>query len=212
MLAHTISRKKINFWLVWSIANAIGLGFAWSLGELIGRQAAEIFGWKIGQIIGIIIFEGFLWIIRAAVLLRIKSFEILRPIEILIWVTTEIFGWLISEQPIPKDNIMSITGGAMFASSMGAMAWIIFWFIKIPKPRSKLWAIQAFLWTFLGLIGGSFLMALIQVTGMAIAEILAKMYFPIIGMAIGGTVLGGLLGSITGLALVNLMRWQTTEI
>ena len=212
MIENKTSRIRLNFWLAWVVANAIGLGFAWSLGELIGRQAAESFGWKTGQIIGIVVFEGFLWIVRAVVLLRIKSYDVLRPVEVLIWLSTEIFGWMVSEMPIQEESLMGITVGAIFATTLGAVAWIVFWFIKIPKARSSgSWGIQAFLWTFFGFIGGSVLITLIQTTSLVIGETLAKMYSPIIGMAVAGIIFGGLIGSITGLALVKLIHWKTSE-
>lgn len=211
MIENDISQTKLNFWLAWIVANSIGLGFAWSVGELIGRQVVEYSGWELGHVVGIIVFEGLLWITRGTILLRIKSYKILRPVEMFIWVITEIFGWIINESPVQEGSLMGVTSGAIFATSLGAMVWVIFWFIKIPKPRSKSWAIQAFLWTFFGLTGGGVLIAFFQAISLEIGVTIAKSYFPIFGMAIAGVVLGGFLGSITGLALIKLIRWQPVE-
>jgi hypothetical protein len=212
MIENDNIQTKMRFWISWSITNAIGLGFAWSLGELVGQHFINSFGWKTGQIIGIIVFEVILWTFRATVLLQMKSYEILRPLEIFIWATTEVFGWIISEYPVPENSLMGLTGGAIFATSFAAMIWLILWLIKIPKPHSKTWGLQAFIWTFLGLVGGSSLLSLFQTISLVVGEFLSKMYLPIIGMAVAGVILGFSLGGLTGMALIRIIRWPAKNL
>lgn len=211
MIINDVSHDKVNFWMAWSIANAIGLGLAWALGELIGRQIAELLGWKTGQLFGVVLFEGFMWLSRGIVLFRMKSYEILKPLEISIWVITELFGWIITRGATQEESLIAFTGGGIFATALGAMMWIIFWFMKIPKPRRKFWALRALLWTFVGFFGGALLLTLFLVIALEFSNTLAKMYSPFLGMAIAGLILGGLLGSTTGLALIRFMHWQTAE-
>jgi len=212
MIENENSQTKMKFWLLWTIANAIGLGFAWSLGDYLGRSVVDTLGWKFGQVIGLIVFETVLWVFRVSVIYNMKSYEILRPLDFFVWVTSESFGLLISELPIPNDNLLGITGGAIFATSFGATIWLVFWFIKIPKPQSKTWAINAFLWTFIGLVGGSSLISFFQTTSLIVGEFLAKMYLPIIGMAVGGLIFGLFLGGLTGLALIKIIRWPNLKL
>jgi hypothetical protein len=208
MIENDVPPKKSHFWLAWIVANAVGLGFAWPLGEIVGRYVSSYDDWKSGQLLGIIVFEGFIWIVRAAVLFRIKSYIELKPIAMAIWLGTEIIGWILSEGLFRDDNLLSITGGVLFASLCGSIMWLIFWFIKIPKRRSKTWAIQAFLWALLGMIGGALLLSIFLTAGLSLAEIFAKMSYPIVGMAAGGLILGGFIGIVTGMALIKLLRWQ----
>jgi hypothetical protein len=208
MIEDDISHIKVNFWLAWSIANSIGLGFAWSLGELIGSRVADVSGWKSGQLAGVIIFEGILWTFRGTILLKTKAYEVLRPIEFVVWFSTELMGWIIGEAPVLEGSLMGITLGSIFAVSLGAVMWLIFWFMKIPKPRGKLWAVKTFLLTFIAFIIGTVFIAVAQTISFEIQEIISKLYFPLLGAAIAGTILGFFLGSLTGLALIKLMHWQ----
>ena len=208
MIENDVSPQKSHFWLAWIVANAVGLGFAWPLGEIIGQFIAADHGWKTGQIIGILVFEGFIWIVRASVISRVKSYIELRPIEVAIWLGTETIGWILSEAPFRGDNLMSITGGALFATSSGAIMWLIWCLIKIPKRRSKTWAMQAFLWTLFGMIGGSALVGAFLAFSLTLGETFAEMSNPIVGMAAGGLILGGFVGIVTGMALIKLLRWQ----
>jgi hypothetical protein len=211
MLDTDIIQRKTNFAVAWLIANAIGIGLAWPLGEWIGQQVADSAGWRIGQTVGLVIFEGLVWTARAIVLSRVKSYEILKPLEIIIWLGAEIMGWIVSEAPVRGDSLMRITGGAVIAIVLGAGIWIMFWFMKIPKRHNKFWAIQAFAWTFFALIGGSFLLGAMLVISLVTGETLAKMHFPIIGMAMSGIIFGLLVGSITGLAFIKIIPWQISE-
>jgi hypothetical protein len=44
-----------------------------------------------------------------------------------------------------------------------------------------------------------------------IGEATAKVMHPMIGWAVSGTLLGGFLGLITGLALIKLIKWPAPE-
>jgi hypothetical protein len=211
MIENDPSPTRSQFWLAWVIANSLGFGFAWPLGETIGRFIANNTGWRTGQIIGVLIFEGFIWLARSAVLYRVKSYVTIRPLEIIIWVPVELLGWLISEAPIQQDSLMTITGGVILATSVGATMWIIFWLIRISKRHSRSWAIKTFLITLLSMVGGSALIALIGSISFTIVYDIARLSNPIIGMAIAGVVHGALLGLVTGYVFVKLLPWHTEK-
>lgn len=212
MITTDLTRTKWNFWQIWIVANAIGFGFAWAIGEWLGQQAAKTLGWRFGQIIGIALFEGLLWIVRGAVLSRIKSYRALKPIEFIIWIPTEIMALILSELPVQENSTIGMMSGIIFATTIGATVWIALAFVKITKPKSKFWAIGAFLWTFFGFIGGTFLISTVLTISFWVNDVIAKMFIPTIGRIIAGALLGSLIGAITGIVLVKLIPWKNSDV
>ena len=138
-------------------------------------------------------------------------FKVLKPLDTFLWFLTEIFGWLVGEGPYNKESLFGVTSGTVLAYLLGTTTWIILWFIKIPRRHTKLWAVQAALWTFFGLVGGSVLLSIGAVTILIIGETIAKIVSPILGMAFTGFALGAFISSITGLAMIKLIQWPVTE-
>ena len=211
MLDISISQRKSYFGIAWLIANSVGFGLAWPLGEWVGQQAAGILSWGIGQITGLVVFEVILWSARALVLSRTQAYEALKPLEILIWFGTEIMGWVVGEATMNKDFISPVTIGAVFASILGALGWLVVWFIKVPKKKNKFWAIEAFFGTLFALLGGSVLFGSIMALSLVVAETIAKTNLPLAGMAVAGILLGVLIGTVTALALIQVIPWRTSE-
>lgn len=61
-------------------------------------------------------------------------------------------------------------------------------------------------------VGGSLLFALGIVVGQEAGDFVGKVIHPIIGWGVSGAVIGCLIGSITGLAFVRLLNWQSLPV
>jgi hypothetical protein len=85
---------KRNFLVYWLLANAFGLSFGWTAGEWLGIQTASVLGWEVGKVIGFLFFEGSVWVFRWAILFRIRAYDVLKPIDAFIWLSTEMLLWL----------------------------------------------------------------------------------------------------------------------
>ncbi len=82
----------------------------------------------------------------------------------------------------------------------------MFWFIKIPRSRSKFWVIKAFLWGLFGFVISVVIAVASVGFGEMFGEIVAKLMGFVLGLATAGVAMGAAVGSITGIALVGWMR------
>jgi hypothetical protein len=196
--------SKTKFMLFWIIANAIGLGAGWLSGEILGFHVAKFAGWRAGQVTAIIIFEGLLWLIRWAVFVHFPAFNTVRPLEIVVWISTEWIGWIIGEAPVHPDSLMQFTTGPMWAAICGISPWILLGSIKRFKPGKKIWQIEAFLRTLIAFIGSVVLTTLCLITCLELSEAVTQLSNIVVGIIIAGTVTGALLGAITGIVFIKI--------
>jgi MFS family permease len=94
-------------------------------------------------------------------------------------------------------------------SGLGIGIWMIFAFIKIPKPGKKLWQLEAVIRILFAMGGGVVLTTIGLVASLEIGETITKFGNLIIGMMAAGTILGTFLGAITGVLLVKLSTQRT---
>lgn len=204
-----ISYNKLSFLTIWTLANAVGLAIAWPWAEMVGRGIALSLGDKGGELASLLVFEAMAWTLRLIVLFRMKEFNRLKLLDFAIWLGTEAFAAMIYIFPSPThESPIAYTIAAMLANSFGPMAWIIVWFMRIPRAHSKNWMLRAFTWTLIGFIIADLVVALIFTGATEIAYQLAKSSHPILGMFAAGLVLGGTIGVITGLCMLQMMEWK----
>ena len=157
-----IAYNKLNFLTFWTLANAVGLAIAWPWAEMVGRGMAPSLGDKGGEFASLLVFEAMAWTLRLIVLFRMKEFNRLKLLDFAIWLGTEAFAAMIYVFPSPThESPIAYTIAAILASSFGPMAWIIVWFMRIPRARSKNWMLQAFTWTLIGFVIADLVVALI---------------------------------------------------
>jgi hypothetical protein len=206
-----ISYNKLNFLTIWTLANAVGLAIAWPWAEMVGRGIAPSLGDKGGEFASLLVFEAMAWTLRLIVLFRMKEFNRLKLLDFAIWLGTEAFAAMIYIFPSPThESPIAYTIAALLATSFGPMAWIIVWFMRIPRARSKNWMLRAFTWTLTGFIIADLVIAFFFTGATEIAYQLAKSSHPYLGMFAAGLVLGGIIGVITGLCMLQMMEWKPT--
>jgi hypothetical protein len=215
------NQTKINIWFAWLIANAIGLGLGWALGELVGIQVAETLGWRYGQMVGVVIFEGLIWMTRWAVISRIRAYDALKPIEAFFWILTELLVWFgvessRGETSYRADSLFGIISASILSYFLGVIGWLILWLIKTQAQKSQLPVkVGHSILSSFARVGGSLLIfgffILCMPFSTAVGEAIAKSWGLVFGRAVAGILMGGMLGSITGLALLKLMIKPTWE-
>jgi hypothetical protein len=216
MQIEDIKRFKRNFLFSWFIANAIGLSFGWVIAEWLGLQVAEILGWNFGQIVGFIVFEGVVWAFRWTVLSRVRTYDTLKAFDIFFWVVTEMIVWFGIEssnrQPsYNEESLFGIVSTPILSNFLGAIGWLILWLIKTQVQKSRLpQSAGRSLIASSGRVGGSlfifiFLVAIMPISTSA-GEAMAKISNWVIGRAVAGALLGGLLSLLTGLAILSLLK------
>ena len=206
-----IAYNKLNFLTFWTLANAVGLAIAWPWAEMVGRGMAPSLGDKGGEFASLLVFEAMAWTLRLIVLFRMKEFNRLKLLDFAIWLGTEAFAAMIYVFPSPThESPIAYTIAAILASSFGPMAWIIVWFMRIPRARSKNWMLQAFTWTLIGFVIADLVVALIFAGATEVVYQLAKSSHPYLAMFAAGFALGGTIGVITGLCMLQMMEWKPT--
>ncbi len=172
---------------------------------------APSWGDKAGELASLLVFEAVAWTLRIIVLFRAREFNVLRPLDFIIWLGTEAFAAMMYELPPPThESPIAYTFAAILAGSFGPMAWTIVWFMRIPRARTKTWALWAFMWTLIGFVVAAVLAAFVFTGATEIAFQLAKSNHPYLGMLVAGLVLGGTIGVITGLCMLGMMQWKAT--
>ncbi len=216
-----IDQFKNKFLFAWLIANAIGLVMGWVLGEWSGLQVAKILGWRYGQIVGFVIFESLIWVYRWAVLYRIRAYDVLKPFDVFIWMVTELLVWFGMESSnqaasYREDSLFGIISTPILAYFLGVTGWLILWLINVQaqKAQHPRPVVRSIISSFMR-VGGSLLIfafyVLVIPISTGIGEAVAKSFGWVIGRAVAGFLLGGLLGTITGLALLKLMKKPTWD-
>ncbi len=204
-----ISRSKMNFLTIWTLANAAGLAIAWPWAEMVGRGIASSWGDKGAELASLLVFEAMAWTLRVIVLFRMREFNRLKPLDFIIWLGTEAFAAILYLSPSPtQESPIAYTIAAMLASSFGPMAWIIVWFMRIPRARSKNWMLRAFTWTMIGFLIADIVVTLVFTGATEVAYQLAKSNHPYLGMFAAGLVFGGAIGLITSLCMLRMMEWD----
>jgi len=214
-----LNLTKMNIWFFWVIANAVGLGMGWAMGEWIGLQVAESFGWRFGQIVGVMIFEAMVWVTRWVVVSRIHVYDVLKPIEALVWIMAEMivfFGLSVSnaETTYRADSLIGIVSAPILVYFTGIIGWLILWLTKVQmqKPPRPVNTGKSLLLSFARAVGSLLIFAAFILTwtfGIVTGNTVAKSLGWIIARAVSGGLIGGLLGSITGMALLGLIDKPT---
>ena len=210
---------QTSFFISWVLANSIGLGVGWALGELLGLQVANSFGWKYGKIVGFLICEGFIWLSRWAVLSRVRELNVLSVVDIIAWLLGEALGWIVGRGSYNPDSLVGITSASVFASYSGVMVWLIIWLIRIQRPtRRTTEKLPRKLLKSALRIGKSIFIYSFWMFGMVFAitigEKIADEYGMIIGRASSGFFQGAIIGMLTGGAMLNLMSrkiWDSDD-
>lgn len=206
-------RKKINFWFIWTIGNAVGAAIGWALGEIIGRSVSTTMGFRFGILIAGLIFEISVWLPRILVSHYFRELKLLGFLEKVVWITTEGFVWF-SIDAFTSTQPAYFTLGASFAIILGGMMSVLFSIMGLSKaqrskPKRKKttiwWAVKTFVITLLGLIGISILSSIIMALSMEIGEIIQSINTAV-GWAISGLSFGCGVGTVTGFAYLNLIN------
>lgn len=204
-----ISYNKLNFLTIWTLVNAVGLAIAWPWAEMVGRAIGPSFGVKAGEFASLLVFEALGWALKLVVLFKMKEFNRLKLIDFVIWLGTEASAAIFYIVPSPPtESPIAYTIAAMLSASFGPMAWIVLWFMRIPRARSKNWMLRAFTWTLIGFIIADLVLAFVFTGATEIAYQLAKSSHPYIGMAAAGLALGCAIGMLTGLCMIQMMQWK----
>ncbi|MCA9920760.1 MAG: hypothetical protein KC421_00235 [Anaerolineales bacterium] len=117
----------LNFWLAWTVANCIGVGAGWMLGELVGQWNPSL-SW--------IAFQLPIWLMRWAILTRIRDYQIWKVGEMFIWFAGEFFGYLLG-LGFQETGSNWLTAGPIFGLTTGAGMWFLFWSVRQVKARGK---------------------------------------------------------------------------
>jgi hypothetical protein len=158
------TRRQALFWLMWVIANSLGLALGWAVGETLGQLVGKTINWPLGITVAWAIFEAATWLMRGIVLFRTRELSAWRPIDTTIWLIAESAGWLFGEGLNEVVGPVWATSGAIWGTLMGAGLLITIWFIKQPKPRTRWWPLAASIWTFFGLAVGSLFISVAMTT------------------------------------------------
>ncbi len=205
-----------GFLLNWFLANAIGLSFGWVVGEWMGLQAASLLGWNFGQIIGFAIFEGSVWLFRWAVLSRIRAYDVLKPIDTVLWLAIELvigLGMSLSSHELSyhKESLFGIVSLPILTNYFGVMGWLILWLTKVQAQKTRTAQSQGkSILASLGRVGGSllifFFLVIVMPVSTSAGEAAARISNWMLGRAVAGALMGGLLSLLTGLAILKLLR------
>ncbi len=204
---HEIQASKISFWWLWTIANALSLAAGWPLGETLGQFVAKNYGWHAGLLTASLVFEITVWFWRLLVIRRFREFDVLRVIDGIVWITTELFTWFMIEAFSTPGAPLTFGVSLMFP--IGAGVWIAMAATRLAGRKSSapgLWWITAFALTLFGFLAGSILISLITVFAMEV-DTLVQSISPPLAWGMAGTVMGCSIGALTGLALIKMMRW-----
>ena len=207
---NTIS-SRVAFWWIWLTANSIGLAMGWAFGELLGLQIAQSLGWMYGEVTAFLICEGFIWLVRLGVLSRVRNTKVLSAVEIFVWITAETIGWLAGRLPYNPESLVGITTGSILAYQLGVITWLIIWLIRIQQPMRLATkpTSNRFLKSVLRIFGSlavfifmntGFLLSII--TGEGIADHFGLFW----GRVVAGLGTGGIVGALTGWAILSLLR------
>lgn len=207
---------KNNFMFYWFAANAFGLAFGWITGEWLGLQVAGALGWGIGKVISFLFFEGSVWLFRWAVMSRLRAYDVLKPFDTFFWLTTELIIWLGIEFtpgdiPYREESLFGIFSVPILAYFIGVTGWLILWLVKaqIKTSRDLHSAERSFIAS-VKRVGGSLFVFIFFVLIMPLAtssgEAVAKLFNWMVGRAVAGVMLGGLLSLLTGSAILKLLN------
>jgi hypothetical protein len=214
MQIEDINHFKRSFLFSWFVANAIGLSLGWVIGEGLGLQVSKALGWNIGQIVGLVVFEGSVWTFRWTVLSRVRAYDVLNPFEMFFWATTELIilfgmGSSNSELSYHEESLFGIVSTPILANFLGVIGWLILWLIKIQAQKPQIPQSVGIFASFRR-VGGSLLVFIFLITIMLIStdtgETVARISNWVIGRAVAGALLGGLLSLLTGLAMLRLLK------
>jgi len=204
--------RKVNFWSVWTLANALGAALGWFLGYGLSNMLPTSMDPKLTNLAGELLFEVTVWCSRWIVIKRFEEFNPLKGLEALFWIINEVFAlsiFLVMGQKETSELFLEVT----LAQVWGAGLWIVFALImRSPRqdgkrPSGCILFFSSFLKGLFGFIGGTILLALIAVGSNQVGETIQKISF-LLGWLLAGLALGGSIGAVTGLAFVRLMNWN----
>lgn len=193
-----------SYLLLWMIVNAVGLGFGVFLGELIGQWVGKTIERGTGVLLASIIFEAILWTARLSVLRNIEVFKVWGFIEKIIWFCSEMMGALlgIGLYEVTRDNWM--TFGSIFGTLIGVGIIIPWWFVRLPKPKSRTRGLQSILLGIAAMVGGSFYIGGIFVLGQEMGRFFQKYIGHLGGLGVTGFIIGAFIGLTTGVAYLQM--------
>jgi hypothetical protein len=206
-----IRQRKNRFWISWVILNILGTSLGWFFGQYLGQIVYHSYGEKAGILTAAVLFEFFVWFGRLVPSRYFTRQSALKFLDILIWATTEIGGWIMFEffTSGTPDNFLSIQ--AAFIYGMGVSMWILFASIGLLKTEReknpKNWMPKAFIYGLVGYLAGSVIVSLIATTSMVAGEYIEKIFSSYLGWAISGAILGGGFAIITGYILTKSILW-----
>lgn len=186
-------QTKVDFWIGWTVANAIGVSAGWALGEYVGQWHPGLAG---------LVFAIPIWLMRWAVLHRRREFNVWKPLELIIWLSGEMVGYVIGVG-FKENGSTWTTAGPIFGLFSGAGVWFMLRAIRQAKTQGKFWFISATLWGFLGFVIANVTITVGIVIGLEVIETTERI-FPFFGWSVAGFVLGTIIGGMTGIALIGL--------
>jgi hypothetical protein len=204
-----IRQRKNRFWVSWVILNALGTSLGWFFGQYFGQIMYHAYGERAGILTAALLFEFFIWFGRLS-LTRYYT-RVLKFSDVLIWITTEVGGWIMFEFFTSGTPANSLSLQAVLISITGVSIWILFASIGLlqnerrKKPRN--WMPKAFLYGLFGYLAGTIILSLIATASMAAGQYVEKVFSIYWSWAVSGAVLGGLLGILTGYILTKSMSW-----
>lgn len=202
------ARKQLAFALFWLSANIIGCAFGWSIAETVGRWLNETTQWSLAVAVATVIFELILWACRSSVLLLVGDYASLKPLDIVILLIAESFGWLLGEGFYEVTGPSWPSAGPVWAVLLASSLWMIIWVMRQPRRGTRWWAVTTTIWTLLGFLGVSLVMGIGLTLSLEAGDWANEVFNAIIGRATSGAVLGFFAGILTGLPFVRLLKWS----
>lgn len=209
-------RKKINFWLLWTLGNAFGAAAGWVLGELFGSITLEMFGVRSSLLIASLFFEISVWLPRILISRYFRELKLLGYFEMMIWMISELGICIIADLLPPKD-LSWLTVGSGIANILGPSMSILFLIIGLSDSKlinrvkkEKVNAGRVIKNAFTGLFGFTVIVILFFVI-LKVATTIGdnnQTFSPIVYNFLSGLLFGGGIGAITGIGYIKLINRQ----
>ncbi len=220
MISEDRVQYKVNFWLIWTITNALALGIGLPLGETVGRGYIASHGLLTGQIIGSLTCEAFIWAARVWILSRFHMQSMFRRLDAFLWPINELW-WLATDviltasqavQHVPDERtVFGVTGAVLFSSSTGATLWLVFSLMRIPRRDTRFRFAKMFLLALGGFVFGSFAVAGLMALGLGVGEEVLRQFGYQLGLVAAGLATGGLIGAATGFVWIGWLQPVTAQ-
>jgi hypothetical protein len=204
--ADELRLKRINFWFIWTTANALGAAIGWAVGESLGRILPGNESIRLSMLLAGIVFEISIWLPRIWVSRYFRELNLFGFLETVGWMATEVLAWII----IDISQLTSVTWftlGASFSITSGASLSMLLLLNGTSRSKSRksvgrkpltiLWFIKTFFITLFGFIALNLVFTFLWIVPTEI-ERSTEASYPLLGWVMEGLLFGGGIGAVTG--------------